>query len=248
MEESKIKNWVTTTPRFVVFLDIMGFKDFVNRNPHQIVYEKLQLLSHKRQAIDHASQKKYNRAYDNADIYTISFSDSFIMFSKDDSVGCFEIISFAAALLVQEAITNNIPIKGGIAHGQITVNKSQQIYFGQPIIDAFEIQEDVYYYGIVAHHTVNNFISLNEKTISPWSLNVLYKEVPTPLKSGKIKHHNINWFEFLYGLSGRNKEKALIMSEYSRVIQSLKNKTSGAPRRYIDNTEEVFHSMYPENQ
>lgn len=79
----------------------------------------------------------------NSVIYTASFSDSVIMFSKDDSERCFELISAAAALLVLESVNNGISLKGGMAHGLITVNKSKQIFFGQPIIDAYEIQEDV---------------------------------------------------------------------------------------------------------
>lgn len=239
------KNWITTAKRFVVFLDIMGFKDFIYRNPHEVVYEKLQLLSQKKEALDKAS-KNIGRPYRNSAIYSTSFSDSIIMFSKDDSIECFEIISAAAAFLMQEALTHNIPIKGGIAYGQVTVNKSQQIFFGQPVIDAYEMQEDVCYYGIIAHHTINDYLTSHQSEISLWTLNVLYKEIPTPLKSGKISHHNINWFEFLNGLSGKNKPKGLLLAEYIKTIQNLKNKTSGAPRRYIDNTELVFHSMYPE--
>lgn len=241
-----VKNWITTAKRFVVFLDIMGFKDFIYRNPHEIVYEKLQFLSRRKDALDKASKNIGISPSDSA-IYSTSFSDSIIMFSKDDSIECFQIISAAAAFLVQEALTHDIPIKGGIAYGQTTVNKSQQIFFGQPIVDAYEMQEEVCYYGVVAHHTVNDYIEQNRSGISPWTVNVLYKEIQTPLKCGKISHHNINWFEFLGGLSGRNKEKGLVLPEYAKTIQKLKNKTSGAPRRYIDNTEMAFHSMYPDN-
>lgn len=46
------KNWVTTAKRFVVFLDIMGFKDLVYRNPHKTVYEKLEFISQIKNRID----------------------------------------------------------------------------------------------------------------------------------------------------------------------------------------------------
>lgn len=238
------KNWETKAKRFVVFLDIMGFKDFIYRNPHEVVYEKLLFLSKRKEALEKASESIGKDCLNSA-IYSTSFSDSIIMFSKDDSSACFESISAAAAFLVKEALTHYIPIKGGIAYGQITVNKSQQIFFGQPIIDAYEMQEDVYYYGIAAHHTINNYLTLHHSDISLWTYNVLYKEILTPLKSGKINHHNINWFEFTTGLSGRNKEKGHLLPQFNATMCELKSRTSGAPRKYIDNTEAVFHLMYP---
>ena len=33
--------WLTTTERYIVFLDIMGFKEMVMRNIHEDIYAKL---------------------------------------------------------------------------------------------------------------------------------------------------------------------------------------------------------------
>lgn len=90
-------------------------------------------------------------------------------------------------------------------------------------------------------------MDLHLPDISLWTYNVLYKEIPTPLKSGTIEHHNLNWFELINGTTGRNKEKHLILPDYEEIIQKLKNRTSGAPRKYIDNTVIAFHRMYPNN-
>lgn len=242
MSEIKQSKWVPTADRFVVFLDIMGFKDFVSRNSHETVYESLQFLARTKDNIIQTTQRTIN----DVEVHLVSFSDSIIMFSKDDSPKSLEHISVSAAFILQEAITHNIPIKGGMAHGKVTVNKSQQIFFGQPIIDAYELEEDVCYYGISAHHTIDEFLHGNRDNISPWAKNVLYKEIPTPLKSGSIKHHNLNWFELII-MSGTNNTKSIIQPECEKLLRLLKNRTSGAPRRYIDNTEKVFHEMYPDN-
>ena len=44
-EERNMEDWNITDERFIVFLDIMGFKDFVARKSHKEVYDMMVRLS-----------------------------------------------------------------------------------------------------------------------------------------------------------------------------------------------------------
>ncbi len=182
------KNWSTTDNRFVCFFDIMGFKDMVMRNTHNEIYELLIELSKHRATLENA--KGLPEQYDSDSLKTVSFSDSIVIFSKNDSLECFEIMTNAVSWLFSKAIEQGIPMKGAIALGEMSVNISRQIFFGQPLIDAYLLEEDVGYYGIVIHDTVEKYLNNANTKLIP---NDIYIDCITPLKSGNINHINLNW-------------------------------------------------------
>ncbi len=141
MEKKKTVNWLPTDNRFVAFIDILGFKDLVMRNTHSHIYELLSEISKLRNKIDNWINKGEDR-YLNAELYTVSFSDSIVIFSKSDSIEDFDLFTYGVKWLFAKAIEKSIPMKGALAHGEISLNKSSQIYFGQPIIDAYLLEEE----------------------------------------------------------------------------------------------------------
>ncbi|MEP7230323.1 MAG: hypothetical protein ABI691_08735 [Ginsengibacter sp.] len=239
-KKTKIIDWKTTDERFVVFLDIMGFKDFVARNSHDFVYNMMKSLSKSKKVIEATFlDDELGAEYKTKDIYTTSFSDSIILFSSDDSSLSFEMIITSAAFFISEAMKNSIPMKGAMAYGTISVDKIQQIYFGQPLIDAFLLQEEVNYYGAILHNSVDNYINKNTAKLSKEAKKFLL-EKKTPLKSGLMQHNNINWFRFL-GSDLEDLSKA--KKDFEKIVNSLRLVTSGSPRKYIDNTVEFYNSL-----
>lgn len=223
-----------TNEKFVVFLDILGFKDFIARNRHEDVYMKMLNLFEIKQTVSRQLNTNIDEAID-----IISFSDSIIIFSKDDTIKSFETISIAAAFLMAFALEKSIPIKGAIAHGLLSVDKSKQIYIGQPLIDAYLLQEkEVNYYGVVCHNSIDKFL-FNAKERANKDL---YFITETPLKSGNINHRNLNWFMFLVDFCV---ERSLATEKaFDKLMECLATITSGAPRKYIDNTVKVFNSKF----
>ena len=239
MTENK---WKTTNNRFVSFLDIMGFKDLVSRNSHEYVYKMMAKLSDARRHIEKTlTSSDIDKKYIDKDLYTTSFSDSIILFSADDTPESLEVILAATVFVISEAMANSIPIKGSIAHGEISVNKNEQIYFGQPIIDAYLLQEEVNYYGSVFHNSIDKYFAAKLKKPEE-AVKALFFEVETPLKSGFSMHKNLNWFRFIY-MQQKN-DNSLGLIEFNRIMNQLRTMVSGAPRKYIDNTIKVHNSLY----
>ena len=56
MNQSENKKWLPTDDRFVVFIDIMGFKDLVARNTHDYIYNMLSDISVSRMSIENSEQ------------------------------------------------------------------------------------------------------------------------------------------------------------------------------------------------
>lgn len=237
-------NWKPTDNRFVAFFDILGFKDLVNRSTHNEIYEQLGEISKIKKLLeDLPDDLKSKQKIEDAEIYIVSFSDSIVLFSKNDSSSNFKYFLVAVRWLFAKTIESKIPLKGGIAHGEISLNKSEQIYFGQPIIDAYLIEEDVNYLGVVAHNSINKYIANNADNIEKNYIDNILVDIKTPLKCGTIEHTNVNWFNKIsFGEEDEieNAEKKKIIEE---IIKRFRLSSTGSPRRYIDNTLDVLNKM-----
>jgi len=176
-------NWKPTDNRFVAFLDILGFKDLVMRKSHEDIYQTLNQLSKSKKLIEKATQlDSISKNLSDVEVYVVSFSDSIVIFSKNDSLENFNYFLLATRWFFTGAFSKQIPIKGAMAHGEISLNKKEQIYFGQPIIDAYLMEEDVNYMGVVAHNSIDEYVSniKDKKTLN--RIEGILFEAKTPLK------------------------------------------------------------------
>lgn len=232
MNEDNSK-WKPEDERFVAFLDILGFKNKVMREPHERIYQELLSISNIKELIE----KTYKHQSRN-EILIVTFSDSIIVFSKDNSLDTFNQFVFAISYLFSYAINQKIALKGGIAYDKITINKAKQIYFGQPIIDAYYMEEDVNYLGVVAHSSIDKYITniTGNKTFKE-----LLFRCKTNLKSGKITHLNLNWFKIdVKKNENENEKKKDMISMKKLELEEFYSSVSGSPRRYIDNTIDMI--------
>lgn len=207
-----------TVNRFVVFLDIMGFKDRVARTSHSKLLTQLTEFN--------SEISSYISFRHEADIQLAQFSDSIILFSNDTTLKSLKSIAEVARGIMQTAIRRQIPLKGAIAQGQITCDIPKQLFFGQALIDAYLLEENIHYYGILVHHTAESAVSKLDET--------LFKDIKAPLKSGKIAHYELSWY------ADENNELANIYDALKNIRQTV----SDAPRKYIDNTVEVIDTYY----
>ena len=232
---NKSSEWMPTCERFVVYLDIMGFKDIVFRHTHE---EVLDIMEQFRLPIKKIKKDAYQRLqgninnsglFNNTVIRPVIFSDSVILFSSDNSLASIENMIWQVTFILSHALRKGIPIKGAIAYGEQTADIIKSLYFGRPLIDAWELQEEIIIYGVVFHHTVEKYLVengliqelLNKKSVIQYA---------TPLKEGIIKHYLVNWLK----LTETNFPKQA--ADLKVAIPNIYCNVSGSPRRYVDNT------------
>ena len=78
------QKWPITTKRYVCFLDIMGFKELVNRRSHKQVFSLMKKLSDAKEVVRETFDDHEDIGYRDI-LYTTSFSDSIVIFTKDNS-------------------------------------------------------------------------------------------------------------------------------------------------------------------
>lgn len=209
-----------TTPeiaeRIVSFLDIMGFKDLVARQSETNIQNRLRDLS---------TFIAENVGTDNGMTFSI-FSDSIVIFSKDAGMESFQLLLDTTSNIIKHSIMLGLPIKGAMAMGTCTVTQSAKnsFFFGQPIIDAYQLEENIVFYGVVLHHTLESMaydmINKGEKIIFDHLV---------PLKKGSSCHYVLDWFSESKDINMEN-------------LYKIRKTVSDSPRRYIDNTITCFNS------
>ncbi|MBP5424143.1 MAG: hypothetical protein J6Y78_17045 [Paludibacteraceae bacterium] len=221
-EASKKPLWNTKTARYVAFLDILGFKDYVLRNSLDDVYNRLSTLrGFCPEETD--STEKYQTEV--AKTIKISiFSDSIIIFSIDDTYNSlFYFLSYVKKIM-RMALRKEIPLKGAIAYGDVVIDSTLDIFCGQPIIDAYLLEEDLQYLGVVFHHTFEKpFSSLTLPRLN--SISSWIKEKKTPFKYGERIHRNLD-----YRIAGKD------TYNMTKFVKDQRLSSSGDARKYVDNT------------
>ena len=244
-QDEKKTKWKPTDNRFVAFFDLLGFKDKVMRASHEEIYKELNQLSACRKQWENATHDKLvENKFEDVDIYIVSFSDSIVLFSKNDSLDNFKFFSISVLGIFSNAIKNKIALKGGVAHGSISVNKSEQIYFGQPIIDAYLVEEEVNFLGIVCHNSIDKYLKNESSQILDFKKK-LYKFHETPLKCGRIKHTFIDYYQNI--VDSKEKTETNIKELIISVLNGFYETVSCSPRRYIDNTITFVEELAAKN-
>lgn len=231
--------WKLTTKRFVGYIDIMGFKEMVMRSNPQTIYKMMQSLSNSlnetRQTFKElfGVEKSDTIKYKMPTIKMMTYSDSIMIYTIDNSPTSARQISMAISIITEGMFLHGIPFRGAVAAGVMTLDYKNSIFFGQPLIDAYLLSEELNFYGIVVHSTAEYskaFKTLHEKY-----------EYQCPFKNGKANHLTISPFDFILFPN-----EPFYKSLYSS-ISNLACRSSGAIRKYIDNTlayMEYFHTLY----
>ncbi|WCF98440.1 hypothetical protein [Porphyromonas gingivalis] len=232
---------------YVLYADIMGFKDRVMRTQHQNLEKEFNALITDLDAWFSPNKK--------AQTFKVSFfSDSILVVDEDTEKG-FNRISKAAAGLMQVSLEHKFPLKGVISKENFTYKEVNQLFFGRALVDAYLLQEQIHYYGIVAHHSIEGDIKKyangwkekdngNRKGINPYILS------PIPLKSGNITHYHL-----AYNLISEKRETGKNVDKtHKRIIswlEQISGTVSGNPRIYVDKTLQVLRedlSMFKEHK
>lgn len=69
------------------------------------------------------------------------FSDTFLIFSSDGEGANFAEIDYVSRWFVYFLINSSIPVRGAISFGEFYVDKSNSLYFGPALIEAYEYGE-----------------------------------------------------------------------------------------------------------
>lgn len=219
--------------RFISFIDILGFKDIITKNNLEDIGKLLDIIPFSLGEIE--KSEILEKAYPNIKIRSSVFSDTIILFTDDDDKKSLDRLLISTSYLIRNALYENIALKGAVSYGELAIDEKKNLFYGQPIIDAYQLEGEVSYIGVVIHNSVEQYLEKN-------NYNELLKtnkiiEFSTPLKCGLIEHLNLNWFKMTSNFP-KNK------NEIVGIIKKMRMTCSGGPRKYYDNTLKILDNFY----
>lgn len=217
-----INSWSEDKDRLILYADIMGFKDTIFSNTHDDL--KKRLLSFRK-----SFEKKIKPLRTGDYMRFVQFSDSIIIVVNGTDSKMVNLVTKAGIILMHEAMKAEFPIKGVISQGMFTYDKDNELYFGRPLVNASLLHDELYYYGIVVHHSAEKIIKNNISIDCPYGIS------PISLKKGKTSHYHLIWNMMKINLSPGN-----ITDNAVKWLEKIQESVSGAPRIYIDNTISII--------
>ncbi len=218
-------DWSITTNRYVGFIDIMGFKDMVARSTHEEIYVMMQEIESTKKANENIKWS----GNEEPKVMSTFYSDSIILYSKDDSEDSARVIINTISALTNDLISSGIPHKGALAFGNMTLDNKKSIYFGQPLIDAYLLQEELVMYGIVLHSSAEAEID----KLGILETVILY-DFLCPFKGGSSHHLTI---PPIFAGKTSDADDEAEQEALMKGLRGFRRKTSGYIRKYIDNTD-----------
>ena len=165
-----------------------------------------------------------------------------MLISHDDSEYSADVMLAIASEVVKVALEQELLVKGAVACGEFTADYETSIFFGKPIIQASQLEEELKSPCIVLHHSCEKKLSeLSYKHENPLKNGRCFTH-KTNLKQGSVNHTHINWLSSIVFVSESPKEE--LYEKYKSLIEKVYLQASGHSRVYIDNAKAYIDVCY----
>lgn len=226
---SQDNNWNDGDERLVLYLDIMGFKERVSQTAISTLKEQLLAFKRKNNRLKPLLNNTgggYRRDF----LKMAQFSDSIVVISQKSTIEDLNRLTKASVILMQTAMESGFALRGSIAAGKMVFDEANQLFFGKALVDAYLLEEDLAFYGVVFHHTAEKLVRESlENNNSDIYLPI--EDIELSTKKGKSKHFHIAWYKMNKDLS-----EGSIVDDALRWLKALRESVSGSSRTYLDNT------------
>ncbi len=144
MKNTEAENPNLESGRYLLFLDILGFSDRVEKHGVAHVYA----------TIDNAVQCFERWQGLNGDFRTIYFSDTFLFYQEPKGYGDWAFLDMYAigGMILSALLAQGIPARGAISFGEFEVHRDRsdkhQLYFGKALLEAYRAEQRENWIGI----------------------------------------------------------------------------------------------------
>ena len=213
---------------YVAFLDILGFKEVVEKNSHDKLSQLYKTIeSYISKDIESIGIMDFPEKKSEIGCYFIS--DSIILWSQDLSNTSFmHLVSLVNRIMVG-ALMSDLPLRGAVSSGPLTVKQSilGSTVFGNGLTNAYILEAQQKWSGCIVDKTIIENIHKSKDEISQYiENNPIFEKYDVPLKSGSSEYWVLNWplsfvrnTEELRGIFESNSKK----STHDSVIEKIEN-------------------------
>jgi len=168
MENNKIINGNC----WVAYFDILGFKNLIHE-----FKDRLDIFKNQYEQIIETVRASNELQPDKVFIHW--FSDSFIFYCSNDLKDSYACIDLEIRSFFKKALWMKWPLRGALTTGELYIDKIQNIFIGQAIIDAHEYTEKQDWIGLVITPMARSRVEGFHVT----RINDVYADYDVPIKS-----------------------------------------------------------------
>lgn len=198
MEELQSNNKYT-----VAFLDILGFRKAVLNTPLSKLADKYErqigladAMNRPQKFTSETPTLFPNHPLNAPWCQRFVFSDSIVLISNDEkAISVLKLLVYTWRLS-QLFIANQMPLRGGIAFGELFVNPTRNIFIGRALTTAYDLEQSQEWIGISIHPSVVDAFPeiFPTKNLSQNPFNDIFLLYPVPLKDNNfLQLRTINW-------------------------------------------------------
>ncbi len=214
--------WQDGKERLLLYADFMGFKSLVETKHHLDLKGKLTRF---RQELN----DRIEVFCPGDNLRFVQFSDSLLFVVDGVDERMFKLITQATICLMHVSMMFEFPLKGVIAQGEFSYDKEDELYLGKPLVDAYLLQEQVKYYGVVVHNSA-------EKTVKDYKSRLYpYVNTEVNIDKARVRHYHLCW-NFL----NKDLREDDLTDTCEVWLDTIAERVSGYPRIYIDNTIKIM--------
>ena len=125
--------------RWVAHLDLLGASSLVERQSWEMVFS----------VYARAIERFRADAFDETRLSRITFSDSFLIYTDDDSALSYRAIDSFCRHFVRRLVLASVPLRGAIACGDFYADEASSLYFGDALLESHGIGESTDWIGLV---------------------------------------------------------------------------------------------------
>lgn len=161
---------------WLVYFDILGFKNIL-RNHYAIKTAGLDAFAdyHYR---DILRKLRDVGKYSPDDVTAIWFSDTFLLFARDDSHRSLVSINQAATHFFEEVISQRWALRGALGIGEFYADLNHGVFLGQALVDAYRYAENQDWIGFIVTRDACAAIRQTDVVLDRWE----YVEHDIPFK------------------------------------------------------------------
>lgn len=185
-----------TPRRTVAFLDILGFRQAVLTTPLSELVDKYERriaeadwMNHSRSLVSGSPSLFPDHPPDAPWCQKFIFSDTIILVSLDDKdVSALKLLVYAWRLS-QSFIAFQMPLRGGIAFGELHSNPQRNICLGRALTTAYDLERSQAWVGVAIHSSVEEAFPelLPSDNENHGLLDDIFLRYPVPMKPLPIK-------------------------------------------------------------
>ena len=145
--------------KYLLYLDILGFADLVKRLESKQIYKILNTAI----MTLNTSESQYRQS--KIKYRSICFSDTILLWPEESTVDVFHHLTYLSGLLFTNLLAQGIPVRGTIVYGDFNVMnddaKDHELFWGEALINAYNIEKKEKWIGIVICPTAIREITKN---------------------------------------------------------------------------------------